>query len=103
MEQRRGGGSNTMSNFTPEALALILGVGNALAQGENHGNVQLVPGSEYQEAYSAVKQLHLTDIAEIIGVPHNQIARKCMDNLITRGVLRYMKRPLGLLAITRSD
>ena len=33
MEQRRGGCSNTMSNFTPEALALIVGVGDVLAQG----------------------------------------------------------------------
>ena len=95
MEQRRGGGSNTMSNFTPEALALIVGVGDVLAQGENHRNVQLVSGGKYQEAFYAVKQLHLTDIAEIIGVHHNQVVKKCMDSLIARGVFKVHETAPG--------
>ena len=77
-----------MSNLAQEKLKLVLYVGDALAQGEQHGNVQLVPGGPYKEDFYAVKQLHVQDIMDIAGIRHSQTARQCMDSLIAEGVFQ---------------
>ena len=77
-----------MSNLTQEKIKLILHIGDALSQGEQHGRVRHTPAGRYNEAFYWFNELHLQDIKDITGIRDNQIAQQCMDDLIGAGVLQ---------------